>query len=194
MQSLKLRREKLNAKEHELRDSLANFEKYINELDSKRMRALKRAQDERELAAAKDKDIEKLQSEIDDLKQKKEELLARIGKFANHNKYLEKTVETADEFQEIRELIDRYTTLKTNKESLLEIQNQREDQLETLRRKREAFIQKKNNEILILNNRIGDLQHELERAEIEARRAENEWNFIQSTAAEKTLLLGNVIL
>ncbi|CAF3097580.1 unnamed protein product [Rotaria socialis] len=194
MQSLKLRREKLNTKEHELRDSLANFEKYINELDSKRMRALKRAQDERELAAIKDKDIEKLQSEIDDLKHKKEELLARIGKFASHNKYLEKTVETADEFQEIRELIDRYTTLKTNKESLLEIQNQREDQLETLRRKREAFIQKTNNEILILNNRIGDLQHELERAEIEARRAENEWNFIQSTAAEKTLLLGNVIL
>ncbi|CAF4623937.1 unnamed protein product, partial [Rotaria magnacalcarata] len=30
MQSLKLRREKLNSKEHELRDSLANFEKYIN--------------------------------------------------------------------------------------------------------------------------------------------------------------------
>ena len=54
--------------------------------------------------------------------------------------------------------------------------------------------QKKNNEILILNNRIGDLQHELERAEIEARRAENEWNFIQTTAAEKTLQLGNIIL
>jgi hypothetical protein len=64
----------------------------------------------------------------------------------------------ADEFQEIRELIDRYTTLKTNKEvnkfqlnflvlifllfqSLMEIQNQREEQLELLRRKREAFVQ-----------------------------------------------------
>lgn len=54
------------------------------------MRALKRAQDERELAAMKDKEIEKLQGEIDDLKQKKEELLARIGKYSNHNKYLEK--------------------------------------------------------------------------------------------------------
>jgi hypothetical protein len=30
MESLKLRREKLNAKEHELRESLINFEKYIN--------------------------------------------------------------------------------------------------------------------------------------------------------------------
>lgn len=33
MQSLKLRREKLNTKEHELRESLANFEKYINVSD-----------------------------------------------------------------------------------------------------------------------------------------------------------------
>jgi predicted DNA-binding protein YlxM (UPF0122 family) len=32
--------------------------------------------------------------------------------------FLFQTVETADEFQEIRELIDRYTTLKTNKEVL----------------------------------------------------------------------------
>ena len=76
----------------------------------------------------------------------------------------------------------------------MEIQNQREEQLEDVRRKREAFVQKKNNEILTLNNRIGDLQHDLERAEIDARRAENEWNFIQTTAAEKTLQLGNVIL
>jgi cell division protein FtsB len=54
------------------------------------MRALKRAQDERELAAVKEKDIDKLQSEIDDLKQKREELLARIAKYASHNKYLER--------------------------------------------------------------------------------------------------------
>ena len=54
------------------------------------MRALKRAQDERELGAIKDKDIEKLQNEIDQLKYKREDLLTRIAKYANHNKYLEK--------------------------------------------------------------------------------------------------------
>ena len=59
-------------------------------MDSKRLRALKRAQDERELTAVKEKDIDKLQAEIDDLKQKREELLARIGKYSSHNKYLEK--------------------------------------------------------------------------------------------------------
>lgn len=54
------------------------------------MRALKRAQDERELAGTKQKDIEKLQAEIEDLQQKREELLARIAKYASHSKYLER--------------------------------------------------------------------------------------------------------
>jgi len=56
------------------------------------MRALKRAQDERELAWVKQKDIEKLQSEIDDLKQKREDLLTRVSKYTNQNKYLEKVI------------------------------------------------------------------------------------------------------
>jgi cell division protein FtsB len=54
------------------------------------MRANKRAKDESELASAKQKDIEKLQAEIDDLKQKREELSARNAKYADHRKYLEK--------------------------------------------------------------------------------------------------------
>jgi cell division protein FtsB len=54
------------------------------------MRALKRANDERELASVKQKDIEKLQAEIDDLKQKREELSARNAKYTDHRKYLEK--------------------------------------------------------------------------------------------------------
>jgi hypothetical protein len=53
------------------------------------MRALKRAQDERELASMKQKDIEKLQIEIEELEAKREESLARIAKFSQHSKYLE---------------------------------------------------------------------------------------------------------
>ncbi|CAF0915488.1 unnamed protein product [Adineta ricciae] len=194
MQSLKLRREKLNEKEHELRESLVNFEKYINELDSKRMRALKRAQDERDLTALKEKEIEKLHEDVAELTRKREELAARNAQYAKHSTYLEKTVEIADEFQEIQELVDRYTTLEMNKKSLVEIQNQREEQLEAVRKKREEFLQEKNNQNLTLNNRIGDLQRELERAEIASRRAENKWSSIQTTAAEKTLQIGNIIL
>jgi hypothetical protein len=66
----------------------------FKELDSKRMRALKRAQDERELALTKDKDMEKLHSEINDLETKREELLLRIGKYVQHSTYLVKVTDS----------------------------------------------------------------------------------------------------
>ena len=54
------------------------------------MRALKRAQDESELGSGKQRDIDKLEDEINDLKQKRVELMARIAQYTQHRKYLEK--------------------------------------------------------------------------------------------------------
>lgn len=54
------------------------------------MRALKRAQDERELTSMKQSEIEKLRAEIDDLQGKRQDLMDRINKYHSHNKYLEK--------------------------------------------------------------------------------------------------------
>lgn len=54
------------------------------------MRALKRAHDERDLSSVKQRDIEKLQAEINELKRKREELTARNAKYGEHSKYLEK--------------------------------------------------------------------------------------------------------
>ena len=54
------------------------------------MRALKRAQDESELGSGKQRDIDKLHDDIDDLKQKRVELLARLAQYTQHRRYLEK--------------------------------------------------------------------------------------------------------
>ena len=41
----------------------------------------------------------------------KDKLVGRLNKHKIYHKFLEKTLETADEFQEIREIIARYETL-----------------------------------------------------------------------------------
>ena len=41
----------------------------------------------------------------------KDKLIGRLNKHKIYHKFLEKTLETADEFQEIREIIARYETL-----------------------------------------------------------------------------------
>ena len=65
------------------------------------MRALKRVRDERELTAAKDKDIEKLQADMAELKSKREDLFARIAKYAPHQKYLAKVDRLSPHFHRL---------------------------------------------------------------------------------------------
>lgn len=52
------------------------------------------------------------------------------------------------------------------------------------------IYQKKNYEILSMNNQLAELQYKLDHAQNEAHNAENDWNHIQTTAAGKTLLIG----
>ena len=59
MESLQQRREELERKEHQLKESLLKFDKFLKENDSKRARAVKKAQDERELRKSKEREIEK---------------------------------------------------------------------------------------------------------------------------------------
>ena len=59
MESLQQRREELERKEHQLKESLLKFDKFLKENDSKRARAVKKSLDERELRRGKEKDIER---------------------------------------------------------------------------------------------------------------------------------------
>ena len=58
----------------------------------------------------------------------------------NPNSYF-KSVETSDEFQEIREVIDRYETLTTNCKDLVEIQKENEDKFNMQRRFLNTYLE-----------------------------------------------------
>ena len=160
------------------------------ENDAKLARAVKKAEDERELQKSKQKEIERLQEEIKQLLQRKEKLQGAVQRFSRFNKYLEQSVEYADEFQEIREIIDRYDTLTINYKDLLEIEKENEDKINNERKNLNAYLEKKNYEILSMNNTLAEQQSKLDKAQNESHKAENEWNHIQTTAAGKTLLIG----
>lgn len=56
-------------------------------------RAMKKAEDERELQKSKQKEIERLQDEIANLSKLKEKLHKKIQKFSKFNKYLEQVLQ-----------------------------------------------------------------------------------------------------
>ncbi len=62
----------------------------LKENDAKRARALKKAEDERDLQRSKHKEIERLQEEIKQVLLLKEKLAKKVGKYTKFNTYLEK--------------------------------------------------------------------------------------------------------
>ena len=92
MESLNQRRQDLEKKESQLKESVLKFDKFLKENDGKLARAVKKAEDERELQKAKQKEIERLQDEIKQLAVRKEKLQNLVQKYSKFNRYLEQVL------------------------------------------------------------------------------------------------------
>lgn len=192
MESLQQRREELDRKEYQLKESLLKFDKFLKENDCKRARALKKAADERDAKRGKDNEIEKLREEIHTLTEKKNKMQSKLEKYSKFHKYLDKVLEVAEDFHEIREVTARYDTLIATHNDLLANENRNQDAIEQERAKLNRFIEEKNNEVLNCNNQLAQLQTSLEKTQSRALKWESTWTHIQNTAAKKTLLLGRI--
>lgn len=89
MESLAQRRAELEKKEMQLKESVIKFDKFLKENDAKLSRAVKKAEDERELQKSKQKEIERLQNEIETLSVLRDKLQRKVQKHSKFNKYLE---------------------------------------------------------------------------------------------------------
>ncbi|PIK44422.1 putative coiled-coil domain-containing protein [Apostichopus japonicus] len=192
MESLQQRREELERKEFQLKESLQKFDKFLKENDSKRARAVKKAHDETDLRKTKEMEISRLDTDIGELESKKKKLMKRLDKHRIYHRYLERTLETAEEFQEIREIIARYETLVATHQDLVDKSNQTQDAVDYQKSQLVKFTEDKNNEILNFNNQLAMLQTRLDKAQSEAVKWESVWTHIKNTAAKKTLLLGRI--
>ena len=66
--------------------------KFLKENDAKLSRAVKKAEDERELQKSKQKEIERLNDEIKSLSKLKDKLSKKVVKYSAYNKYLEQVI------------------------------------------------------------------------------------------------------
>ncbi|KAM4807523.1 cilia- and flagella-associated protein 73 [Rhinophrynus dorsalis] len=191
-ESLQQRRTELQHKEEKLKDSLFKFDKFLKENDSKRKRALHKANEERQLAAQKDREALRLQAENAQLQCRKEVLLQRQEKNSIYQRYLQRALERTEEFQEVQEMIDRFNTLMATQDKLLkrELENQEETEREKSRLLH--YQEETRSQILEQNNQLAELQGELEQARAVVLQWESRWAQIQNTAAENTLRLGRI--
>ncbi|XP_078506748.1 coiled-coil domain-containing protein 42 [Lissotriton helveticus] len=184
--------DELQKKEILMKEYLLNFDQFIKENDQKRIRALKKANHERELKRQKERDLTHVRTETEKLRMERFALSRKLKKYSIFNDYLEKVVETSDEFHEVRDVISRYFTLVATYQDLVKIEQEAQANIERARGRLAHYVEEKSDNILQYNNELSLLQTRLDHAQSEAIVWESRWAHIQNTAAKKTLLLGTI--
>ncbi|XP_054312782.1 coiled-coil domain-containing protein 42 isoform X2 [Pongo pygmaeus] len=191
METLNLRWEELGVKEAQLKAHIQKFEQFIQENDQKRIRAMKKANKERELKRQHMQELTKGKQEMVALRLEHQRLSAKLKDYSIFNKYLEKVVENS-EFEEIHEVIARYKTLVSMHHDLMQSAQEGQEKIERAKARLARYMEEKDDEILQQNNELARLQMRFDRAHSNVIIWESRWAHIQNTAAKKTLLLGTI--
>jgi hypothetical protein len=116
------------------------FDKFLKENDAKRARAIKKTAEEREMCRIKgmgnsfllkvflskvlthflDKEIVKLETQLEELLSRRGLLNTKLDKHEIFATFMEKVLDSSEEFSEVREIIDRYNTLVATHLDLLD--------------------------------------------------------------------------
>ncbi|KAI5946704.1 cilia- and flagella-associated protein 73 isoform X1 [Manis javanica] len=191
MAARKQRWEQLEQKEQELTGSFVRFDKFLQDAEARRSRALQRAAEERHRAGRQEAEAKRLQAQLEELQGERARLQRRLEGLEPCARLLGQALEQLPEFQEVPELVARFDGLANTQAVLRLSERRRLTELEEagaqLHRLRDAWQE----ELLQLGQQRAQLVERLEAAREHTLHAESKWIQIQNTAAEKTLLLGS---
>jgi len=188
----KRREEALRKKDLELQESLIKFSKFLQENDSKRSRAEKKAADEVALRIKKESEISKLKADLQMLKQEKQAICGNVSKNMRYQKYLEEVLEITEEYPEINDLLMRHATLQATNDDLQARTRQLAEENEQQRLILQKFLKDKTDENLGYNNETAALQKTLEGKVQAAQNLQASQDTHTQERARKTKELGQI--
>ncbi|KAM5188932.1 cilia- and flagella-associated protein 73 [Callospermophilus lateralis] len=190
MTALEQRWAELAQKEQQLKGSFVRFDKFLQDAEIRRGRALQRAAEERHRADRQGAEVLRLRAELQELRRERARLQRRLQRLEPCARLLERTLEKLPEFQEVPELVARFDTLADTQVALRLTERERLAELEATRAQLQRLRDSEQDELLAQAQRRAELRERLESARERALQWESKWIQIQNTAAEKTLLLG----
>ncbi|CAH1163970.1 unnamed protein product [Phaedon cochleariae] len=158
----------LDKKEESLRENFCHFDTFVRENAEKRERASKKIKEDKLLAMQRQEEINDCQAKYIEIKQAKFEMDMKIKEYRIYDEFLDKVIETSDEFTSNQDMINRYLSLLNAKNYLAKLQEDNLRALETARSDMMKLIEEKNFIIMGLNNQIANLQSRYENANIKA--------------------------
>ncbi|PNJ82590.1 CFAP73 isoform 3 [Pongo abelii] len=190
MAALKQRWEQLEQKERELKGSFIRFDKFLQDSEARRNRALRRAAEERHQAGGREAEALRLRTQLEELRRERARLQRRLKRLEPCARLLEQALELLPGFQEVPELVARFDGLAETQAALRLRERERLAELEAARARLQQLRDAWPDEVLSQGQRRAQLQERLEAARERTLQWESKWIQIQNTAAEKTLLLG----
>ncbi|XP_019661577.2 cilia- and flagella-associated protein 73 isoform X2 [Ailuropoda melanoleuca] len=190
MAAQKQRWEQVEQKERELKGSFVRFDKFLQDTEARRSRALRRAAEERLQASRQEAEALRLRAQLEELLRERARLQRRLERLEPCARLLGGVLEQLPEFQEVPELVARFDGLADMQAALRLTERQRVAELEEARARLQRLREAGQDELLGQGQRRAQLLERLEAARERTLRGESKWIQIQNTAAEKTLLLG----
>ncbi|KAK4472480.1 hypothetical protein MN116_003729 [Schistosoma mekongi] len=194
MENIQRRREDLDKKECELKESLIKFDQFFRDNDEKRLRAMKKISTERNLQQQKQTEIDILNAEILRFTKVREKQERKAKSLLKYRLFLESVVKISEEFSDIYELISRYDALKANLEDLqnsdIKIQKLIDDKSNEI----VYFKKSKRDEKLSLTNEVAKLRNYLEFQQTNGRNKEAQWEHARDLTASRIYELSTIII
>jgi len=189
------REDGLRKKDLELQESLIKFNKFLQENESKRNRAIKRAADEKKQRELKEVEIDALRLKLAACGAEATQLADTVGRNMKYTQYLQAVQEEVEEdYQELGDLINRFVTLKDANGYLMAQQEQHEEQTDATRIEFATYAKTRTDEIFNGNNEVASLQQDLEDRVRVKQRLQNSVDDAIRATSHKTLVLGQVLL
>ena len=194
-EAFRRREEGLRQKDLELQESLIKFNKFLQENESKRNRADKRAAEESKVRHDKQKDIIKLQAGLNKMRGDFTVLKEKLAKNQKYQSFLERMqTKYSEEYPEIMDLLKRHQTLTGANNDLISRQREHEQKNEMERVKFASFTKQGKTNMLNYNNQIASLQKALEVATGGAAEAADSLDASIRKASAETLEVGQVLM
>lgn len=188
------REDGLRRKDLELQETLIKFNKFLQENESKRNRALKRAAEERKQREAKEAEIKRLEAELLGRLKEETQLKDMVERNIQYQDYLESVCQSMSKyFPEISDILNRYKTLVDANADLLKKQQQIESTNETTQREYFDFKKDGENRELNQNNEIAELQSLLESKRKAVDLLQTKIDAAQQGSGDKALTLGQIL-
>ncbi|KAM4024067.1 coiled-coil domain-containing protein 42-like [Anomaloglossus baeobatrachus] len=192
MEEVTLRWEELRVQEAELKDQLLRNQRLILENEVKCRQTEAKARRAREICNQREQQLRVLQESQQSLVKRKQKIQAQIKQYNKFCDFLQCTMEASEEFRSLGDVLGRFYTLVDASHYLQQAVQEAQASIHQTRGQLCTFLKEKCDELLQLDNQLGQLQSNLDEAQNQRLVLESRWMHIQNTATKKTLVIGTI--